>query len=96
MTTPSAVPAQRLPWPLLPTLGVYLAGTLISAVLVPQLDGANGPRLRFFLILSALYWGRFAVACWRRENRSPYKLYWAIMLLTGPAEIVAEGLLVRA
>ncbi|MGE9292263.1 MAG: hypothetical protein ACQKBW_01500 [Puniceicoccales bacterium] len=86
--------SQR-PWPLLPTLWVYLGGTLLYNVSVYALDGRNEPRMVLFLGLSLLYWGRFALACVRHEKKSPYKLYWTIMLLSGSIEIVAEMLLLR-
>ncbi|QYY36003.1 hypothetical protein [Ruficoccus sp. ZRK36] len=90
----TASKSQR-PWPLLPTLWVYLGGTLLYNVLVYALDGRNEPRMVLFLGLSLLYWGRFALASALHEKKSPYKLYWTVMLLSGPIEIVAEMLLLR-
>lgn len=89
--------ATNQQWRLLP-YGVVFAGSFLAyAILVPQLDGsyANQQRLVFFAALSVIYWGRFCIARFRKEEDWGYVFYYAIITLAAPLEMLFEAVVIK-
>ena len=91
------MPSECAPttWRLLPYAGVFTAAFTVYGIFVPQLDGAypNQLRLGFFLFIAFIYWARFVLSRFRNEKNRGYRIYYTLILMSTPLEIILEAVL---
>ena len=91
------MPSECAPttWRLLPYAVVFTAAFTVYGIFVPQLDGTypNQLRLGFFLCIAFIYWARFVLSRLRNEKTRGYRIYYTLILMSTPLEIILELIL---